>query len=663
MLNKEQLEIIDADINKNICILACAGSGKTTTILHRVENLIRNHGIKPNQVLITAFNISAAEDISQRLYSLIPDVRGYYIGTIDSLAVSVLNHNNLLTDKLYHVKEYIHLFNEFLDSAYSQEFKSQVRYLFIDEFQDINQEQFDFIYKMYCAGCKITVVGDDYQNIYTFRDSNIEFILNFEKYFENAQTFVLSRNYRSTPEIINIANDVISYNRNQKHKMMLAHKDTGSKPVIVNKKKWSQIYSYILETIRNGNSLNSVAVLSRNNSSLYDLEAYFTLAGIPTVLLETFEDTKVVQRKGHVTLSTIHKSKGLEWDTVFIIGLNDKYFPASRESLEEERRLFYVATTRAKNNLYFFVSGSAPTRFLKEIKKENVKLEGMTYKALLESELVETVSDREPEFSISNLTYAEIKELKEPLLNIEVSKTSISTPITIPTFFVQNNLFNEFTNFITYVIKKQKSKTINLSIQHERFLNSVFLTKTEFENVKKVNFDDLAFRSNYSPWTLNSIEHKIISSANSLDLHPLELVFEKKMSVKYFEIYISHLKNSIRKFALSQDWSEIIQEMYLTALLPFIKRSRMKALFTDISCSWIDEVKESLISINDNLRVEFEENRLDDIHMCSGSYLWMIKYSDEIKLEWLVNIEAKKVFIFNPLSGNLTEIKIISDVD
>jgi DNA helicase-2/ATP-dependent DNA helicase PcrA len=92
------------------------------------------------------------------------------------------------------------------------------------------------------------------------------------------------------------------------------------------------------------------------------------------------EEANSRENKEKIILSTIHQAKGLEWNSVFIIGLNEKHFPHYRalyepDGLEEERRLFYVGVTRAKKNLYFTCSltqgfGESlvkPSRFIKEI--------------------------------------------------------------------------------------------------------------------------------------------------------------------------------------------------------------------------------------------------------------------------------------------------------
>ena len=103
------------------------------------------------------------------------------------------------------------------------------------------------------------------------------------------------------------------------------------------------------------------------------------------IALLTDRKTNRVQDDQALTLTTIHQAKGLEWDTVFIMGMNEGFFPSYRsieeEDIEEERRLFYVASTRAKNELIITLSSInlkarrgniylKPSRFLQEIEED-----------------------------------------------------------------------------------------------------------------------------------------------------------------------------------------------------------------------------------------------------------------------------------------------------
>jgi hypothetical protein len=130
-----------------------------------IKYLIEKCKIPANSIMLTTFTCAAANDMEQRLKEMIGEKsKEVTIGTIDSIALRIITENNLLTDKIYFIQEHIHMFNQFLKSENSITFKSGIKYLFIDEFQDINDEQFEFIQEMYLSGSNVCVVGDDYQN-------------------------------------------------------------------------------------------------------------------------------------------------------------------------------------------------------------------------------------------------------------------------------------------------------------------------------------------------------------------------------------------------------------------------------------------------------------------------------------------------------------------
>lgn len=112
-----------------------------------------------------------------------------------------------------------------------RQFQQKWRYLLVDEYQDTNQAQYEFLHLLATEG-NIFVVGDDAQSIYGFRGSNIANILNFEKDFPNAQVIKLEQNYRSTKNILAAAQKVIELNKDQKPKTLWTDNDDGDKVVI-----------------------------------------------------------------------------------------------------------------------------------------------------------------------------------------------------------------------------------------------------------------------------------------------------------------------------------------------------------------------------------------------------------------------------------------------
>lgn len=425
--------------------------------------------------------------------------------------------------------------------AILQQYQEKYQYILIDEYQDTNEVQY-LLTKMISAKYKnICVVGDESQSIYSFRGANYRNILNFEKDYKNPEIILLEKNYRSTQNILNVANNIISNNTQKKDKNLWTDNEEGPKVVyhqsynekdealyvvdkiaellekgvnerdiavlyrtnaqsrvieeamlrtnipykivgsvyFYNRKEIKDLIAYlkiIHNTADNINLLRVINVPKRgigaktierlsdsaylNNTSIYDAikdgkELIFkniieeirevmsdlTLTELVDLVLEKsglnqslslektieseirlenlrefrtitkeFEErhgiisleeflyeislvADVEEYKNNdnvVTLMTVHSAKGLEFDYVFIVGLEEGIFPHmnssdSTDEIEEERRLCYVAVTRAKKALrlvntkkrtiYGITNFSLPSRFISEIDDEYLEVE------------------------------------------------------------------------------------------------------------------------------------------------------------------------------------------------------------------------------------------------------------------------------------------------
>lgn len=384
-LNDEQYNVVIDEINMNTRIIACAGSGKTTTIICRIKYLIDN-GIQPENILLTTFNVDAAVNMKNKIISLFGFLPNLTIGTFDNISCGYY-YKYFRKNYCVGISEYSSELLNYLKSENGHNIYNNIKYLFFDEFQDCNDIQFDIIKYLNSKGTFINVIGDDAQNIYQWRGSNIDYILNLDKYIPNLRTHKLINNYRSTPEIIEMANCSIKHNVDQIPKDMIANNDTILvKPEI---KKYDNeikqalyIIKKILDYIELGTSLDEMAIISRNNYSLKIMEEYLEKFNkgpvkIPYIALisEDNLDNKPKIIKDHITLTSIHKSKGLEWSVVFLTSLNDDKFPSEIDniSIQEERRLFYVAITRAKKYLHMSFTGKYISRFIAEIPPDNFK--------------------------------------------------------------------------------------------------------------------------------------------------------------------------------------------------------------------------------------------------------------------------------------------------
>ncbi len=168
-------------------------------------------------------------------------------------------------------------------------FLEKVKYIFFDEYQDINPVQ------NYILGCfgqspnsNIMVVGDDAQAIYAFRGSSVQYIWDFEKKYDNVKKFMLETNYRSTPSIVNCFQDIISHNTNQFIKNVKSNQvELGMKPYIKCHETFQEQYKWVADDIakkyKSGVPLREMVVLSRKNSSLDMLEHELINHSIPVI--------------------------------------------------------------------------------------------------------------------------------------------------------------------------------------------------------------------------------------------------------------------------------------------------------------------------------------------------------------------------------------------
>lgn len=398
----------------------------------------------------------------------------------------------LLTETLKLLKEYPEV---------QRNYHNQHEYMFVDEFQDTNDVQMQIIKALNPRN--LFVVGDDFQAIYGWRRAKTEYIINFLKYYPNAEIIKLEENYRSTESIITAANNLIAHNENQTKKVLRAHK-TGAEIEYIEAENIGNEVNIIAGKILEDSQYSNYAILTRTNKQMEPFIQMFKAFNIPYQVLsnkndplkkydirmvlsvlevvlnptdsrtlkkvvnfpvkrigelkmkaiemvmvdksisfmEALEDVQEVQEFMHqlneiqnyvteksseacsvfdvatcilqlpikyvqenrdnkkqdldraieiierwenvqrnlgestdisnflkwvhikdiqeklmekrdaVKIMTVHGAKGLEFNTVFVVGMNQNIFPSKRGDLEEERRLAYVAITRAKEKLY-----------------------------------------------------------------------------------------------------------------------------------------------------------------------------------------------------------------------------------------------------------------------------------------------------------------------
>ena len=351
-----------------LLILAGAGSGKTRVLTHRIAYLIDERGVNPWNILAITFTNKAAEEMRQRVDSLVAfGAESIWVSTFHSMCVRILRRfierlgyenrftiydtddqktlmkevcrkvdidtkvfkERSLLSAISSAKNEMILPDEFELNAggdfgqqkiakvyreYEAQLKSnnaldfddllvktvqlletqpdvleyyqeRFRYIMVDEYQDTNTVQFRLVSLLAGKYKNLCVVGDDDQSIYKFRGANIRNILDFEHEFPDAHVIKLEQNYRSTGNILDAANGVISNNKGRKEKTLWTDNGEGEK---VHLRQFDTAYDeaeFIAEDIRRGVregvSYNDNAVLYRTNAQSRLFEEKFIAMNIP----------------------------------------------------------------------------------------------------------------------------------------------------------------------------------------------------------------------------------------------------------------------------------------------------------------------------------------------------------------------------------------------
>ena len=280
----------------------------------------------------------------------------------------------------------------------------QFKHILVDEYQDVNSQQIeilDLLLQKDSENKGLFCVGDPRQSIFGWRGSDVKHILEFDKKYPSSEIINLIKNYRSDEIIVDLMNKSI---RKMKMPELASGKTETENESFENKniqenKPKTKFHSFDNENEEADFVVNEIFkhvglipkeeifVLARTNKQLRDLSEKMKAKNIPHVIKADASNLGVEGREkeikeGYVTLSTVHSIKGMESEMVFVIGCNSINFPCKvsdhpiidmikthdYDKEEEERRLFYVAISRAKKHLYITYSGN-PTYFInKEMK-------------------------------------------------------------------------------------------------------------------------------------------------------------------------------------------------------------------------------------------------------------------------------------------------------
>lgn len=184
-------------------------------------------------------------------------------------------------DLLFKTNELLKLYPDVLNK-YQHKFK----YLMVDEYQDTNFSQYLIVKKLAAVNENICVVGDDAQSIYAFRGANIQNILNFEKDYPDLKVFKLEQNYRSTQNIVNVANSIIANNKEQLKKNVFSEKEKGDRIKVMRAFSDNEEGKIVAEGIMQERSTKGLkwhdfAILYRTNAQSRSMEEALRKLGIP----------------------------------------------------------------------------------------------------------------------------------------------------------------------------------------------------------------------------------------------------------------------------------------------------------------------------------------------------------------------------------------------
>ena len=173
-------------------------------------------------------------------------------------------------------------------SQIKEKWQKKYQFILVDEFQDIDNVQYELISHLASETSYVYVVGDPDQTIYSWRGANINIILDFDKKFKNAETIILNQNYRSTQNILNGANSLISYNKNRVKKDLISQNSAGDKIIHFSAGSEESESMYIVDKINSflakGNNYQDIAILYRSNYLSRSIEKRLVDFHIPYII-------------------------------------------------------------------------------------------------------------------------------------------------------------------------------------------------------------------------------------------------------------------------------------------------------------------------------------------------------------------------------------------
>lgn len=360
---------ININVNKMQSFPQAYSCIQKTSYLNQLKKIIPTfiHLMKSNQKGKEDLNSWIQQSKRFRFWNKNDTYLLYFIRHIYDIYQDTLKQNNCLDfdDMIERATE---LVKGTLDLSY--------QYILIDEYQDTSMTRYQLIHTIIQkTGAKLIAVGDDFQSIYRFTGCNLNIFLKFKQYFPYSNILKIQNTYRNSQELIHVAGNFVMRNPRQMTKNLKSNKQI-SKPIVIQYyHNWISSLTQLLDTI----PYDSIFLLGRNHS---DIDMV-----LQNPNFECENERNIIYKKRRelrLTFLTVHTSKGLESDAVIILNMKNttmgfpskleddpimRYANATKDHFpyEEERRLFYVAMTRTKNEVYLLVPNKNPSIFVQEL--------------------------------------------------------------------------------------------------------------------------------------------------------------------------------------------------------------------------------------------------------------------------------------------------------
>ena len=366
-------------------------------IYGKVSDNGKKFGEEINKLIESFINLSKSRQLNQHslmgLFSHKNKIQSDFMlerqGMFLKFAIPILEkYDNVLRER--NEIDFNDMINKATDVITNNKPQYAYRYIIIDEYQDISFSRFNLIKEIRdLSGAKLVCVGDDWQSIYRFAGSDVSLFSNFGKHIGKHEQLVIEQTYRNSQSLIDITSKYIQKNIKQISKNPKSRKEPLDDPIKFVHYKPEEIEGVFINQIqllvnRYGNK--SILVLGRHGFDINDLikltlnskVKYFARFG--KLEVKGFEDVDI-------KYLTVHKSKGTEAENVIVLNLRNHLlgFPNKMTDdpilslllsedegyrFAEERRLFYVALTRTKNEVILLIPSEA-SLFVEELMMDN----------------------------------------------------------------------------------------------------------------------------------------------------------------------------------------------------------------------------------------------------------------------------------------------------